>query len=242
MTSKVFVTADWHFNHRGLCRGTSHWTHVSQDQLRDFDSPTEMNEAIIDGINSVVGRKDLLWNLGDVIFGNTHKLPALRRKIACRDIRVILGNHDKNIKEHRINDSGKRVPNGELGECFSDVRSKYSIRHNDQKIYLLHEPMHTWPGINKGFMHLYGHCHGNLPDRGLRCMDVGVDTNNYKPWLLDDVIDILLAKQYDNCPDIPQDHHARSLSAKKGEDFPFPPDTFKIPLPLLWERQRNKVA
>lgn len=201
----IFVTADWHFFHSGINKATSKWDKCNPS--RDFPTIQDMNETIIDNINAVVRKNDTLWNLGDVIFGHYSDLPKLRSRIICCDIRLILGNHDKQIKEHRINDKGKRVPNGFLSSCFTDVRSKYSIRYKDQKIYLNHEPLHTWPGINHGYMHLFGHCHGNLPDRGLRCMDIGVDTNNFKPYLLDDVIDLLLVRSYKNCPDIPQDHH-----------------------------------
>lgn len=206
MTSKVWITADWHFNHVGINKSTSKWTKSTPS--RDFPTIDDMNDRIIDNINAVVDRKDTLWNLGDVIFGRIRSLPKLRSRINCRDIRLILGNHDKSIKEHRINDAGKRVPGNELGKCFSDVRYYRSIKHFDKKIYLFHCPMHTWPGINRGIIQLHGHCHANLPDRGLRQMDVGVDTNDFKPYLLDDVVDMMLDRAYEDCPDIPQDHHA----------------------------------
>lgn len=206
MAHKDFVTADWHFFHKGMNVSTSHWDR--SEPPRDFPTLEEMNDCIIDNINAVVGRTDTLWNLGDVIFSRTGELPNLMSRIKCKDVRLILGNHDKNIKIHRINDAGKRVPNGKLGACFRDVRDKHKIKHNDIRIYLHHEPLHTWPGINIGFMHLFGHCHGNLPDRNLRCMDVGVDTNDYKPYLLDDVVETLSSRKFKNSPDIPKDHHS----------------------------------
>lgn len=205
MAHKTFVTADWHFFHRGMNVSTSHWDRC--EPPRDFPTLEDMNAAIIDNINAVVGRTDTLWNLGDVIFSRYSELPNLMSRIKCKDIRLIRGNHDKNIKIHNII-LGKRVPNGTMGFEFRDVRDKYNIKHNGVHIYFNHEPLHTWPGINKGFMHLFGHCHGNLPERNLRCMDVGVDTNDYKPYLLDDVVDMLSNIEFKNSPDIPQDHHA----------------------------------
>ena len=191
MQSQIWITSDWHFFHKGINKATSTWDR--SNPIRNFSSLDEMHDCIIDNINAVVQPKDVLWNLGDVIFGENQQLFSLRKRIKCRDIRLVLGNHDvKQIKEHRINDSGKRVPGNRLGSCFSDVRWFYWIKYLGQKIYLFHCPMHTWPGINHGFMHLYAHCHGNLPDRNLRCMDVGIDTNNYKPYLLDDIIERML--------------------------------------------------
>ena len=204
--SEIWITSDWHFNHAGINKATSKWT--KSKPTRDFPTLDDMNTHIIDNINALVKPGDTLWNLGDVIFGNVSTLPDLMKRINCKDVRLLPGNHDKAIKEHRINDAGRRVPNGKLGSCFSDVRSKHRLKVGDLRIYLLHEPMHTWPGINKGFMHLFGHCHGNLPERDLRCMDVGVDPNDYKPLLLDDVIERLKKVDVKNSPDVPADHHS----------------------------------
>jgi calcineurin-like phosphoesterase family protein len=202
---RIFITADWHFFHKGINVSTSSWTRAKPS--RNFPTLDDMHDCIIDNINAVVNRGDTLINLGDVIFGNVAQLPTLVNRIVCNDIRLILGNHDKAIKPHRINDKGKRVPNGKLGECFSDVRERGRVKHGEHRVYLLHEPMHTWPAINKGAIQLHGHCHGNLPDRGLRQMDVGVDANDMKPWLLDDIIDLMTKRNFEYCPDIPQDHH-----------------------------------
>ncbi len=209
MTHNIYVTADWHFFHKGINGPTSNWTDSTPQ--RDFKTVEEMNHHIIDRINMVVGPSDTLWNLGDVIFGRTKELSMLMGFIICKDVRLFLGNHDKSIKPHRINDAGQRVPNGRLGACFADVVHKKSLKIEDGRICLSHCPMHTWPGINKGFINLHGHCHGNLPDRGLRQMDVGVDTNDFKPYLLDDVVAHLLKRDYKYCPDIPQDHHSAPL-------------------------------
>lgn len=208
MSQRIWVTSDWHFNHSNLLKGLSTWT--SSLPPREFASTDDMNDAIIDNINAVVEPQDILWNLGDVIMGGVKDLPALRARIKCQNIHLILGNHDKAIKEHRINDAGKRVPGNKLGACFADVRWYKSIRipGHEFKAYLFHCPMHTWPGINKGFLQIHGHCHGNLPDRKLRQADVGIDAHGFKPVLLDKLVADLMQRQLKDMLDIPKDHHS----------------------------------
>lgn len=153
-----------------------------------------MNQHMIQQVNDHVAPGDILYHLGDVIMGNVPDLFRIRKEIKVKTIHLILGNHDKAIK-------------GKYKRLFTSVKDYNRIRYAGEKIYLFHCPMHTWPGINKGHIQLHGHCHGNLPDRNLRQMDIGVDTNDYKPYLLDDVIDLMLKRTYKNSPDIPKDHH-----------------------------------
>lgn len=177
--NKVWITSDWHFGHAGIIIGQSVWTKATP--FRQFDSVQHMDDTIIDNINAVVGRKDTLWCLGDVIFSSPKNLPLLRNRIVCKDIRLIFGNHDQQIMKNR-------------DKLFSWVGDYKKIRHNNNKIFLFHYPIYSWDCIHHGSIQLYGHCHDNLPDTGKRQMDVGIDTNNYKPYLLDDVVEKMLAR------------------------------------------------
>ena len=66
---KVFVTSDTHYGHKNICRGVTAWRlpdgSIPIDQTRDFETMDEMNDAIINNINSVVGQDDVLIHLGD---------------------------------------------------------------------------------------------------------------------------------------------------------------------------------
>lgn len=58
-----------------------------------------------------------------------------------------------------------------------------------------------------GSWHLYGHSHGNLPDDpNSLSFDVGVDTNNFKPYSLKDVERIMAGKTFK-----PIDHHGNRI-------------------------------
>ena len=81
---KTFFTSDTHYGHTNICRGESRWE--GKRGCRDFDSVPEMNEAIVEGINSSVGQHDILYHLGDWSFGGfevacSYSLPDRRLTI-----------------------------------------------------------------------------------------------------------------------------------------------------------------
>ena len=85
---KVFFTSDTHFNH----------TNIIQYCQRPFKSTDEMNEAMIDNWNSVVGEDDTMFHLGDFCLGGAEEWNKILNRLNGR-IYLILGNHDlKNIR------------------------------------------------------------------------------------------------------------------------------------------------
>lgn len=50
-----------------------------------------------------------------------------------------------------------------------------------------HYPMREWSGFWYNSIHLFGHVHNTLPDYG-RSMDVGVDTNDFIPYSLEQIV------------------------------------------------------
>ena len=86
---KVFFTSDTHFNH----------TNIIQYCQRPFKSTDEMNEAIIDNWNSVVGEEDTVFHLGDFCLGSSAEWNKILNRLNGK-IYLILGNHDlKNIRQ-----------------------------------------------------------------------------------------------------------------------------------------------
>lgn len=55
-------------------------------------------------------------------------------------------------------------------------------------LFCSHYAHRVWPKSHHGSLHLYGHSHGTLPDSGNRSMDVGVDTNKFRPYSLEDIV------------------------------------------------------
>jgi calcineurin-like phosphoesterase family protein len=66
-----------------------------------------------------------------------------------------------------------------------------------------HYPHKVWPSNHRGAWHLYGHCHGSLPDDpNSLSFDCGVDCHDYFPLSFDEVAAIMEKKTF-----VPLDHH-----------------------------------
>jgi len=178
----IYVTADTHFNHKNICRGTSQWSPVDDGipgivhGTRDFDTLAEMNSTIINAINATVGPDDTLIHLGDFAFGARKDIPALRDRIACRTIHLIAGNHDYCFKS-----KARRY----YEEAFADIVTYKELRYNGILFSMMHYPIGSWNEIGRGGVNLHGHCHGNYTRTVGRQMDVGVDAVGYEPLSLD---------------------------------------------------------
>jgi len=143
-----------------------------------------MDQVIFDNINEVVGYDDTLYILGDFCFKGKKPIDY-RVRINCREVHLILGNHDKR-KDFYPNESTVDM-NG-----FSSVQEVKEIIYCNQRIFLSHYPHRSWPASHKGSFHCYGHVHSRLNDEdkasGRLTLDVGVDnTINYnkpfgQPW------------------------------------------------------------
>jgi calcineurin-like phosphoesterase family protein len=103
---RIWITSDTHYGHSGICKGTTHWRILNdlgekiipEDAVRDFSSVEEMNDTIVENINNNVEEDDVLFHLGDWSFGGIENAIELRYRIKCKNIHLILGNHDHNIE------------------------------------------------------------------------------------------------------------------------------------------------
>jgi calcineurin-like phosphoesterase family protein len=144
-----------------------------------------MDQIIIDNINNVVGVDDTLYILGDFCLKGGKPEQYVSR-IVCKDIHLILGNHDKRSK-YIDNMSAARIDIG-----FTSVQEVKEVICCNQRIYLSHYASRVWPASHKGSWMLYGHSHGKLDYEDQmsyrKTLDVGVDnTKNYgkvfgEPW------------------------------------------------------------
>jgi len=148
---KIWFTSDTHYNHRNIIKSLTTWQRTSG--CRDFDSLQEMNDTIVNNINSVVGEDDVLYHLGDWSFGSAQTIGEFRERINCKEIHLILGNHDREFTK-----------NVDVHNHFSSV-SYYRELWLDEiqtKIIMSHYPMKSWNGSMYGNWMLFGHTHGNL--------------------------------------------------------------------------------
>jgi calcineurin-like phosphoesterase family protein len=189
---KLWFTSDTHFNHANICRGTTEWDKSKPNHFRDFDSLGEMNDRLVDGINASVGENDILFHLGDWSFGGFESIREFRSRLNCKNIHLVLGNHDHHIGRNKDG----------VQDCFISVNHlvnlvvKWNIGTLNQKeaqFVLMHFPIASWENLGKGVIHLHGHVH--LPNHRRvgngKVMDVGVDGNGLDPISLEEILKIM---------------------------------------------------
>lgn len=159
----VYFTSDPHFYHANVIKYSN----------RPFKDVTEMNRALIKGINDTVGITDTLYMLGDFGFCKVDEALSILNQIYCKNLHYIWGNHDKIMRDNKIRSK------------FITMNSYEKIDYEKQRFILFHYPILEWESGHHGTIHLHGHCHGNLkyPDmlKNKKIFDIGVDVWDYKP-------------------------------------------------------------
>lgn len=189
-----WVTADLHLHHANLmahCRRYKFMTPEEIEQCKAADqthkvrvsdaSVANMDDYILNAINDVISANDTLYILGDLCLAkNPATIADIRDKITCKNVHLILGNHD-------------RAQLSVYQQLFTTVSRYRRITYNNETIIMCHYPLLRWDKSHYGSYHLYGHCHGSFESwidehlPGARMKDVGIDANNYLPHNLDDL-------------------------------------------------------
>jgi calcineurin-like phosphoesterase family protein len=204
---EVWIFSDPHYNHKNICRGTTNWRTVEGEipieQTRDFTTLEKMNEAILKGINENVGQDDILICLGDWSFGGFESIEEFRNRIVCKNIHLVLGNHDHHIETNR----------GDIQKIFTSVSDYETLIIGKRTFRLFHYPIQSWNGMNNGDIHLHGHVH-LPPNRKFgqgKKMDVGMDGHpEFRPYnIMREILPIM--DKRDVRSDMTNDHHVDRL-------------------------------
>lgn len=214
---KIWFTSDTHYGHKNICKGVTEWDvkdHGGDNSVRDFKTLDAMNAALVDGINKYVGEDDYLVHLGDWSFGGLENIWKFRRRVNCKNIIFILGNHDHHIANDRdIPDCWVRCrPPFELvdtqgstsdfdepakaEDLFESVHAYLELVVSSsslgkQTYNLMHFPLAIWNKGHHNRVMLYGHVHGSFQHPG-RALDVGMDNafkmfGEYRPFSQEDI-------------------------------------------------------
>jgi len=170
-----WFTADTHFCHDAIRRHSN----------RPFSTTEEMDAVLLDNINGCVKRTDTLYHLGDFSWRN---IEHYRSQIKCKNVYLILGNHDKYTKTGQ--------PYKGHFKIFSGIYLiyRYKCLMLPSRITLCHYPMKSWQNSVHGAWHFHGHCHG-LDSPRKRRIDVGVDAHNFMPLSIDQLLEIIMVKE-----------------------------------------------
>lgn len=181
---KTFFTSDLHFGHHNI---------IAFDG-RPFDSIDEMDSELIRRWNAKVGKGDLVYILGDLIWKSANPT-KLVRSLNGQKI-LIKGNHDQwfhtvetktllsEIKDY--DDIIVILDSGEIKRCI-----------------LSHYPIHFYNGHYHGAIMLYGHVHRSLEydltkdyakwlndhECSVEMYNVGTMCWNYEPVTLDEILE-----------------------------------------------------
>lgn len=153
---EIFLIADTHFGHKRVIE--------FEKDFRPFTSIEEHDQHLVEEWNNVVGNKDIVWHLGDVLFGR-HSFETLGRLKGIK--KLVLGNHDT-------------YPTRLYLEHFNKVFGTVGIK---DKIVLTHVPIH--PSQKYRFSrNIHGHLHHHrVDDDWYTC--VSVEHTGLKPVPLD---------------------------------------------------------
>lgn len=135
-----YYIADLHLGHENAMRRFDN---------RAFKTLEEQNEVIIKNINDTVLPQDNLYLIGDVSWYSPSKTAELLRKINCKNLFLVVGNHDRWVK------------NAECKKLFQGIYDLKRIDDNGRIVVLCHFPIAVWDQSHRGSYHIYGHVHKN---------------------------------------------------------------------------------
>lgn len=192
----IFFTSDTHYGHTKMA---AH---------RGFDTPADMDEALIAAWNSVVDFGDTVYHLGDLSF----RKPAETAEILTSlrgTIHLIPGNHDKALlrqihKVQEVLDAWKMSQKLIVRDRIHTLKAIYHMEGGievTERFELCHFPMLTWDRAHFGTYHLHGHSHGfcRYPDPNTTMLDVGVDHVGFEPISLPAVLERMKGRAYAAC-------------------------------------------
>lgn len=184
----IWVTSDLHFSHKNIIKGVSSWDDKSG--CRDFQSITEHDQYIINRINTVVDRQDVLIHLGDFSFGGKENLIRARESINCSTVVSLFGNHTECLHKDE-----------ELQKLFQ-WNGWYNEFYKSKVLFCqFHFPCISWNEKQKGSIMLSGHEHNKLIYEN-RQLDCCIEGNSYVPYHLDQIYDMMMKR-----PITGQGHH-----------------------------------
>lgn len=157
-----WFTSDEHYYHKNILK-------YSQ---RPFSSVEEMNEALIQNHNSVVGKGDVTIHAGDFTLKNDKEFIYKNIINRLNGTHIFLkGSHDYWLR----------------GSNFLQI---WERKIEDYYVVVCHYALRVWCRSHYNSWMLYGHSHGMLEPVGKQ-WDCGVDNNDYYPISFEQVKDIM---------------------------------------------------
>lgn len=183
----MFMTSDEHWGHKNIivyCK-------------RNFSTIEDMNKALIDNHNSVVGNNDIVYHLGDLSMSNKI-VPEILKQLNGSHI-LIPGNHDKCHPCHK--NSGPMIKEY-LSYGFKEIHIEMEMDIPEIGLVKFNHLPYNNPGYDDNrYAHFkptptgekylfHGHVHNSWKLRD-NMLNLGVDVWDYKPVSLPEIVEFL---------------------------------------------------
>lgn len=140
----------------------SHWGHVKM--IEYCNRPADFDRIIINQWRNTVRPQDVVFHLGDVIWGNQDELIHIMKQLPGTKI-LIRGNHDRNHSDNWFIKTG-----------FAVVVEKVQV----SGIVLSHFPVIlSEEEIERGIINVHGHFHNNPPHEWEKEQKKKITKNHY---------------------------------------------------------------
>lgn len=189
-SNNIWFTSDTHYGHKNIVSGVTSWRtedgEIPYDVVRNFPDIETMNDLMVDNINRNVEENDYLIHLGDWSFGGIERVSEFRERINCKNIVLMLGNHDHHIQREKS-----------LQKLFTHVTHYEELavtkKHDSHKFILCHYPIISWNDQRNGAYMLHGHQHlkgdSRFCDRQEKRMDIGLcGSPDFRPYHIDELV------------------------------------------------------
>jgi calcineurin-like phosphoesterase family protein len=184
---KVFFTSDQHYWHKNVIEYCN----------RPFSSIEEMNETLIANHNSVVGKEDKVYHLGDFSLSRA-AVPQIVPRLNGKHT-LIMGNHDHCHPVQCKSDEKKlRLLQYYFDSGFSEIMREHRIETPFGPVLMNHLPYSSGPEeryqtyrpINVGYWLLHGHVHQHWKQKD-KMINVGVDVWDFTPITLEKIFEVI---------------------------------------------------
>ena len=165
---KIFFISDLHFDHANIIKYCK----------RPFLNVEEMNSTLINNWNNIVGKKDVVYVLGDVSFGRGHRPIDYWFSRLNGKIYLIRGNHDTD-----------KVTTAE------ELEGNYSFEYKGHQFLLMHDP--NRPTDYGGWI-IHGDKHNNdvenypFINKKSKMINVSVELIKYKPVAIQEILEKIM--------------------------------------------------
>ena len=163
---QVWFVSDLHFHHKNILKHCPERANAGGFDPEDVEAH---DKWLLEKWNKTIGKKDIVYILGDFAFGSPEHVKKLLGKLNGQKF-LILGNHD--ASSDHLEGYFKQITHL---KCVTFKKSNYDFLEEDFQVCMCHYAMVVWPSKHYGCVQICGHSHGRLDKFNEESTDLRVD-------------------------------------------------------------------